>query len=107
MTAHMRIQAAAIETSLNFLRPMAERPVSYQYDSATRRAGADRPVRPASVTIADARPLAATLSLDVEGFALVRTPSAMESFDDEAEIRAVYYPEVERLIAAPPAPSRS
>jgi len=32
MTAHMRIQAAAIETSLNFLRPMAERPVSYQYD---------------------------------------------------------------------------
>src|SRR5688572_18577271 len=94
MTAHMRIQAAAIEAPLNFLRPMAERPVSYQYDPPP-----GVPVRTGQydshvVTINDARPLAATLSLDVEGFALLRAPSACDSFDDEAAIRAIYYPEV-------------
>ena len=99
MTAHMRIQAAAIETSLNFLRPMAERPVSYQYDPPP-----GVPVRTGhydahAVAINDARPLAATLSLDAEGFELLRAPSACDSFENEALIRAVYYPEVERLIA--------
>ena len=99
MTAHMRIQAAAIEAPLNFLRPMAERPVSYQCDPPP-----GVPVRTGrydahAVTISDARPLAASLSLDIHGFALLRAPSACDSFDDEALIRAVYYPEVERLIA--------
>jgi len=100
MTAHMRIEAAAIEAALNFLRPMAERPVSYQYDPPP-----GVPVRTGQydahlVTINDARPLAGILSLDVEGFALLRAPSALETFDDEAKIHADYYPEVERLIAA-------
>lgn len=100
MTAQSRIVAAAVEAPLNFLRPMAERPVSYQYDPPP-----GVPVRTGQydghvVKIADARPLAASLSLDVHGFALLRAPSALESFEDEAAIRAVYYPEVERLIGA-------
>jgi hypothetical protein len=100
MTAHMRIEAAAVEAPLNFLKPMAERPVSYQYDpppGVPVRTGQDEAH---VVAINDARPLAALLSLDVEGFALLRAPSAFDSFDDEAAVRAVYYPEVERLIAA-------
>ncbi|MGZ8313514.1 MAG: CmcJ/NvfI family oxidoreductase [Allosphingosinicella sp.] len=100
MTAHTRITAAAIEAPLNFLRPMVERPVSYQFDPPP-----GVPVRTGQygshvVAIHDARPLAATLSLDVEGFALLRAPSGLGSFDDGAAIRTVYYPEVERLIAA-------
>lgn len=99
MTAQMRIAAAAIEAPLYFLRPMAARPVSYQYDPPP-----GVPVRtgiydPHIVAIRDARPMAATLSLDIEGFALVRAPSAFTSFEDEAAIRATYYSEVERLIA--------
>ncbi len=100
MTAHVRIEAAAVEAPLNFLKPMAERPVSYQYDpppGVPVRTGQDEAH---VVAINDARPLAASLSLDVEGFALLRAPSAFDSFEDEAAIRAVYYPEVERLIAA-------
>lgn len=100
MTAQMRIAAAAIQAPLLFLRPMAGRPVSYQYDPPP-----GVPVRtgiydPHIVAIANARPLAASLSLDLEGFALLRAPSACASFEDEAAIRAFYYPEVERLIAA-------
>ena len=100
MTAHARIQAAATQATLNFLKPMAERPRSYQYDpppGVPQRTGVDEPH---VVIIADARPIAATLSLDVEGFALIGAPSGLADFDDEAAIRAVYYPEVERLIGA-------
>ena len=100
MTAQMRIEAAATLAPLLFLRPMEERPVAYQYDPPP-----GVPVRTGQydahlVTIADARPIAATLSLDVEGFALLQAPTAFAAFDDEAAIRSLYYAEVERLIAA-------
>lgn len=98
MTVLTRIEAAAIETSLNFLKPMAARPVSYQYEpppGIPQRSGTYEP-RP--VSIRDARPLAAWLSLDVEGFALLQVRTAFASFDDAAAIRAAYYPEVERLV---------
>lgn len=49
--------------------------------------------------IRDGRPIAASLSLEREGFRLVRRPSAVRDFQDAAEIRGVYYPEIERLIA--------
>jgi hypothetical protein len=100
MTAHTRIQAAAVDAPLYFLRPMAERPHSYQYDPPpgvpVRNGQYDAQIVP----IRDARLLAPTLSLDVEGFALLHAPSALDGFDDAAAIRALYYPEVERLIAA-------
>ena len=50
------------------------------------------------VTIGDARALAGELSLDRNGFVLVRHPTAMRDFFDAAELKAVYYPEVERLV---------
>ena len=98
MTALTRIHAAALPAPLNFLKPMAVRPVSYQYDppaGVPRRSGE---YEPQLVSIQDARPLAASLSLDVEGFALLQIPTAFASFNDPAAIRSVYYPEVERLI---------
>lgn len=51
-----------------------------------------------SITIYDARPFAAELDIDVEGFALKRYPTAVRDFYDDDEVRAVYYPEMERLI---------
>ncbi len=99
MNAPMRIQPLAVEAPLIFLRPMAERPVSYQYDPPPGVPLRTGQYDPHLVTIGDARPLAASLSLDVEGFALLHAASALASFEDEAAILAVYYPEVERLIA--------
>ena len=51
-----------------------------------------------TVRIRDGRPLIGGLSLDKEGFELIRSPTAMVNFYDEQEVRAVYYPEIERLI---------
>ena len=51
-----------------------------------------------TVPIHDGRPIIAELSLDKQGFVLVRHQSAVSNFYDEQEVRAVYYPEVERLL---------
>ena len=48
--------------------------------------------------IYDARPLVDSLSLEVEGFVLKRRGTAVADFYDPAQVRAVYYPEVEQLV---------
>jgi len=55
---------------------------------------------PHSLPIHDIRSIGHALSLDREGFALVRQRSAVKDFYDEAEVRSVYYPEAELLIKA-------
>jgi hypothetical protein len=87
-----------VETTLNYLAPMAERPVYYLYEPPAgtpwRNTKGDRH----RVRITDARTLTPPPSLDREGFALVRHATALaDGFDAEA-VRAVYYPEMEQLV---------
>ena len=51
------------------------------------------------VTIGDGRALTGELSLDRNGFVLVRHPTAVRDFFDAAELKSVYSPEIERLVA--------
>jgi hypothetical protein len=53
-----------------------------------------------AVRIEDGRVRAAEFALDRNGFAFVAHPTAMRDFFDADELKAVYYPEVERLVAA-------
>src|ERR1700731_4236358 len=88
-----------VEGVLNYLAPMGERPMNLAYDpppGVSRSTGVPEPHR---VMIYDARPLAGRLSLDSEGLALVKHNSAVRDFYDENELRRVYYPEAERLVA--------
>ena len=50
--------------------------------------------------IHDARPIADSLSLDHEGFRLVRHASATRSFWSAADLERIYYPEIESLVAS-------
>jgi hypothetical protein len=75
---------------------MAERPMNLAYDpppGVLRSTGVSEAHR---MTIYDVRPVAARLSLDSEGLALVRHNTAVRDFYDENELRRVYYPEAER-----------
>ncbi len=56
--------------------------------------------RPRSVRIHDGRGMLDQLSLDRQGFELRRYQTAVTNFYDQDEVRAVYYPEVERLLGA-------
>ncbi len=100
MTVQQKIRPAAIEATLNFLPVMAERPRSYQYDPPAGVPLRNFENEPHRAIIRDARPLALSLSLDVEGFALLTAPSAFTAFGDEAAIRSAYYREVEDLLRA-------
>jgi|SRR5579875_7929 hypothetical protein len=50
------------------------------------------------VSIHDARPLADSLSLDVQGFQLERCGTAVSNFYDQSQVRTLYYREVEQLV---------
>ena len=60
-----------------------------------RRTGAHE-LRPMSIR--DGRPLAGEFSLDGNGFVFVGHKTRVRDFFDPQELKAVYYPEVERLI---------
>src|SRR5262249_24482648 len=86
-----------VETTLNYLAPMEERPYFYTYPPPPgvpgRKSHGDR----RRVDVHDARELEQP-SLDVEGFALVPFASALADAFDRAEVARTYYPEVEALV---------
>jgi hypothetical protein len=98
MDGSTAVEPGAILAPLGFTAPTTEKLVSYNYPpppGVPARTGAGEEHR---VAIRDARRLAAELSLDREGFVLLRHRSAVRDFYDEAEIAAVYYPECERVV---------
>jgi hypothetical protein len=100
----MSLQSAAIEVlpwvkaELNYLAPTGARPRTYTYEPP---AGVPRTTtvnEPHFVQISDARPIVSIVSLDAQGFGLVRHPSAVRDFYNEQEVKAIYYPEAEQLL---------
>src|SRR5207237_2972736 len=88
----------SVVAPLNFLVPMAEKPVAYNYEPPP-----GVPVRTGKseehqVPSRDARPLIGRRSLDREGFVLLHHQTAVKNFYDEDEIASVYYPECESVI---------
>ena len=83
---------------LIFMEPMAEKPYSYNYEPPPARLLRNTRPEAHEVTVRDARPIAGSLSLDREGFVLVRRPTAAKDLYEETEIASVYYPECERIM---------
>jgi hypothetical protein len=88
----------SIVAPLNFLVPMAEKPVAYNYEPPP-----GTPVRTGrnvqrQVPIRDARPMIDRLSLDKEGFVLLHHQTTVTNFYDEEQIKSIYYPECERVM---------
>jgi hypothetical protein len=93
-----------ITAPLTFSKPMAEKPVAYNYEPPPGvRARTGEP-ETHQVRISDARAVA--VSLDREGFLLERRPTATCNFYDEDEVARIYYPECERLVKAAMGASR-
>lgn len=87
-----------VVADMNYLVPMAARPRTYTFDPpvGVPRSNTEHAAHP--VAIRDARPMADHISLDANGFALVRHHSDVKDFFDDEEVRRVYYPEVERIV---------
>lgn len=97
--------ATALDTAPDQVRATAqftvntgEMPVSVVQEpghGSDRRSGS---YEEREIVIRNARPIADRLDLDREGFVLRRHPTAVQDFYDDAEVRRIYYPEMERLV---------
>jgi hypothetical protein len=87
-----------IEGSLLYLADPAQTQATSDLDEPPDASGWPGRPRRYSMPIRDGRPVIPELSLDKQGFVLVRNQTAVSNFYDEPEVRAVYYPEVERLV---------
>ena len=92
--------APGIEAALNYLVDTSETPVFSQTATAADTVSLSGAREPRMVTIRDARPLAARLTLDTEGFAFAEQVTHVTDFNDDAQLASVYTPEIEQLVAA-------
>ncbi len=88
-----------VEAVLNYLTPMAEKPYNYTYEPPAGTPRHNGTYEAHTLPIRNARPIAGDLSLDREGLALVEHRSAVRDFYNEDEVRRIYYPEAEQLLA--------
>src|SRR5271156_1885207 len=89
-----------VTAELNYLAPTAGKPRTYAFDPPPGEPRSTALPEPHQVPIFDGRSIANSFSLDREGFALVRHPTAVRDFYDDEEIRKVYYPAAESFIRA-------
>jgi len=100
LTSPARADAAPafVEANVNFTQRTGDKPYSYTYEPppgvpATRGQYESRTVR-----IENVRPIANTLSLDVQGVAVLSHRSAVRDFWDEAQTLALGHPETAQLV---------
>jgi hypothetical protein len=90
----------SVQGALTYLAKMTERARTYAYDPGPGIPRSNLEYDTHTMPIHDMRPVAHAVSLDREGFALVENSTAARDLYDEAELRSVYYPEAEKLLAS-------
>jgi hypothetical protein len=91
-------EPSATEGSLNFTERGAEKPFSYTYKPPEGQPATNIVTAAHTVRIENARALGAALSVDVQGFQLVRQQSAVRDFWDEAQTLALGHPETAEIV---------
>ena len=89
-----------VTAELNYLAPTPGKPRTYALDPPPGEPKSTALPEPHNVPIFDGRLIADRFSLDREGFALVKHPTAVKNYYDDNEIRRVYYPAVEAFLKA-------
>ncbi len=89
---------AEVRGALSFIRPQNTKPV---FHSSALTGGVPEvffEVEEDTVPIGDMREIADTLSIDREGFELLRHTTAVEDLYDDDAVDHQYYPEIEALL---------
>jgi len=96
----------AVEAELNFAVPGEAKAYTYTYKPPEGVPATNIEVRAQRVRIENARPLAAGLDVDVQGFQIVAHKTAVRDFWDEAQTLALGHPETAELVKAVTGASR-
>jgi hypothetical protein len=91
-------EARSITVPINFTMPQAEKPYSYNYEPPPGVPVRNTREETHTVQVHDGRAVNDRLSLEREGFKLIRRPTAAKDLYDNDEIARVYYPECEELV---------
>ncbi len=92
--------AAAVEAAVNYTAESSEKPVYYAYEPPAGTPRFSGKFVSHVVPIRNARAVVGELSLDKQGFDLIRQETSVRDFYDRQEVERVYYPEVEQLLKA-------
>jgi hypothetical protein len=93
------LEARTVEASVNYLIDTGVKPVNETGGGDVRVIKHTGRHDPRLVTIHDGRPLRDSFRLDAAGFELADHATRMGDFHDPEELKAVYEPEMQRLIA--------
>jgi len=89
-----------VVAELNYLAPTPGKPRTYAFDPPPGEPKTTALPEPHDVAVFNGRAIAGSFSLDREGFAFVRQPTAVRDYYDEKEVRSVYYPAAEAFLQA-------
>ncbi len=96
--------SADVRAALTFITPpMTPGAAKPAFESSASTGGAPRihfGTERRTVAIRDLRPLAASFSLDREGFELRRAKTTLANLYDDDAVKSAYYPEIEALLRA-------
>ncbi|HEX3864303.1 MAG TPA: CmcJ/NvfI family oxidoreductase [Stellaceae bacterium] len=92
------INPQTVTSTLYYLKRGAEKPARYRIEPPAGVPVWNGIDDPHDVTIEDVRGRESEFTLDRNGFALVKAPTAVRDFYSPDEIKRTYYPEVERLL---------
>jgi len=88
----------SLTSTLNYLKRGGEKPAYYRVDPPPGVPRWNAEDDPREVAIEDARGREGEFTLDRNGFALIKAPTAVGDFYDPEQIARVYYPEVAQLL---------
>ena len=91
--------APALRAQLHFAADTGAVPVARVAEPGTGPDEHSGEISVYEIEIRDARPIAATLDLDRQGFVLTRHTTAVGDFYADEQVRRIYYLEMERLVA--------
>jgi hypothetical protein len=97
-TAQLEATPSTIEASVNYLLDTGEIPFTYSGGSGSTVVVSQGTPDPHTVTMHDGRPERDHFDLERDGFHFVRHDTKVVDFFNEAEIRSVYFAEMEELI---------
>jgi len=88
-----------VVTSASFTVDTGEVPVTIANPPGSARDQRKGDVEEREITVHDVRSIADQFDMDREGFAFMNCTSEMKDFFDEDQVKSVYYPEMENLVA--------
>ena len=99
-TAAADVAPATIEVTVNYLLDNGETPSVYTGGPGSTVVRTASPADPRRVLMHNGRPEADHFTLDRSGFRFIRHDTKVIDFNNEDEVRRVYYPEMEALVKA-------